>query len=144
MMILEENERRKKLKEINKHKHKQIIAEKLKEESPTKQPVKQAPTVKNRIKTANRIEKGKGSESRQNLVKPEMFTLNPNECEFTSNSQPEESKVEKPLRDFDIMRASLLNLEDARNDSSDNEPGTSDDNEGPPKDDSEDDNGELN
>jgi len=42
------------------------------------------------------------------------------------------------------MRASLLNLEDARNDSSDNEPGTSDDNEGSPKEDSEDDNGELN
>jgi len=89
MMILEENERRKKLKDINKHKHKQIIAEKLKEESPAKQPVKQAlnNAVKNRVKTANRIEKGKGSESRQNFVKPEMLTLNPNECEFVSSSQ---------------------------------------------------------
>ena len=38
MMILEENERRKKLKDLGKQKHKEIIAEKLNEESPSKQP----------------------------------------------------------------------------------------------------------
>jgi hypothetical protein len=38
MMILEENERRKKLKDLGKQKHKEIIAERLNEESPSKQP----------------------------------------------------------------------------------------------------------
>jgi hypothetical protein len=37
MMILEEDERRKKLKKLSKHKHKQLIADRIKSDSPFKQ-----------------------------------------------------------------------------------------------------------
>lgn len=77
------------------------------------------------------------------------FAQNPNECEFVYAVQADVEPDKPGLpRDLDNMMADLLHLEDFPNDSSDNEPGTSDDGDIPPKDEggnsSEEDNGELN